>query len=103
MFVDGGCTSPRRTSAATRAAAPATWRAPAAGGEPRPTGRAETAAAAAAGVARAVPGRPRRSRSPGGTLLTVGPQGTIEKGTVLIHGGKITAVGPDVAVPPGAT
>lgn len=39
----------------------------------------------------------------GGTVLTVGPQGTIEKGTVLIKDGKITAVGKDVAVPPGAT
>jgi imidazolonepropionase-like amidohydrolase len=38
----------------------------------------------------------------GGTILTVGPQGTIEKGTVLIRDGKITAVGKDVAVPAGA-
>ena len=39
----------------------------------------------------------------GGTILTVGPQGTIEKGTVLIRDGKIAAVGRDVAVPAGAT
>jgi imidazolonepropionase-like amidohydrolase len=39
----------------------------------------------------------------GGTILTVGPQGTIERGTVLIQGGKITAVGRDVQVPAGAT
>lgn len=39
----------------------------------------------------------------GGTLLTVGPQGTIEKGTVLIKDGKITAVGKDLTVPAGAT
>jgi imidazolonepropionase-like amidohydrolase len=38
----------------------------------------------------------------GGTLITVGPAGTIEKGTLLIRGGKIVAVGRDVAVPPGA-
>jgi imidazolonepropionase-like amidohydrolase len=39
----------------------------------------------------------------GGTVLTVGPQGVIEKGTVLIQGGKVAAVGANVAVPPGAT
>ncbi|MBX7187549.1 MAG: amidohydrolase family protein [Vicinamibacteria bacterium] len=36
-------------------------------------------------------------------IMTVGPLGTIEKGTILIKAGKITAVGADVAVPPGAT
>jgi imidazolonepropionase-like amidohydrolase len=39
----------------------------------------------------------------GGTVLTAGPQGTIAKGTVLVRGGKIVAVGPDVKVPSGAT
>ncbi len=39
----------------------------------------------------------------GATLLTVGPQGTIEKGTIVVRDGKIVAVGKDVAVPPGAT
>ena len=39
----------------------------------------------------------------GGTVLTVAPQGTIEKGTVLIRDGKIAAVGRDVQVPAGAT
>ncbi|HEY7515353.1 MAG TPA: amidohydrolase [Vicinamibacteria bacterium] len=38
-----------------------------------------------------------------GTLLTVGPAGTIDNGTVLVRGGKIAAVGRDVTVPPGAT
>jgi imidazolonepropionase-like amidohydrolase len=38
----------------------------------------------------------------GGTILTVGPQGTIEKGTVLIRDGKIAAVGRDVTAPAGA-
>jgi imidazolonepropionase-like amidohydrolase len=38
-----------------------------------------------------------------GTILTAGPLGTIEKGTVLVRGGKIAAVGPDVRVPAGAT
>ncbi len=36
-------------------------------------------------------------------ILTVGPLGTIEKGTILIRGGKITAVGASVTVPAGAT
>ena len=39
----------------------------------------------------------------GGTILTVGPQGTIEKGTVLIRDGRIAAVGRDFLVPAGAT
>lgn len=36
-------------------------------------------------------------------IMTVGPLGYIEKGTILIKGGKISAVGADVAVPSGAT
>jgi len=36
-------------------------------------------------------------------IMTVGPLGNIEKGTILIKGGKITAVGADVVAPPGAT
>ena len=39
----------------------------------------------------------------GGTILTAGPQGTIEKGTVLIRDGKIAAVGSDFLVPREAT
>ncbi len=38
----------------------------------------------------------------GGTLLTASPQGTIEKGTLLIEHGKITALGADVKAPAGA-
>jgi imidazolonepropionase-like amidohydrolase len=37
----------------------------------------------------------------GGTILTAGPAGTIEKGTVLIRGGKIAAIGKDVQVAVG--
>jgi imidazolonepropionase-like amidohydrolase len=37
----------------------------------------------------------------GGTVLTVGPRGTIAKGTVLVQGGRIASVGPDMGVPPG--
>ncbi len=38
-----------------------------------------------------------------GTVLTVGPQGTIGDGTVIIKAGKIVAVGKSLAVPAGAT
>ena len=38
----------------------------------------------------------------GGTVLTVGPQGEIANGTVLIRDGKVVAVGRDVSVPQGA-
>ena len=38
-----------------------------------------------------------------GTLLTMSPQGTIEKGTLLIEEGHIRAVGSDAKVPAGAT
>jgi imidazolonepropionase-like amidohydrolase len=38
----------------------------------------------------------------GGTILTVGPPGTIEGGTLVLRGGKIVALGKAVAVPPGA-
>ncbi len=38
----------------------------------------------------------------GGTILSVGPSGVIEKGTLLIRDGKIVAVGKDVSVPGGA-
>jgi imidazolonepropionase-like amidohydrolase len=39
----------------------------------------------------------------GGTVLTLGPQGTLERGTLVISNGKITAVGRDVRVPAGAS
>jgi imidazolonepropionase-like amidohydrolase len=38
----------------------------------------------------------------GGRVVTVGPAGTIEGGTVLIEDGRIAAVGRDVAIPAGA-
>jgi imidazolonepropionase-like amidohydrolase len=38
----------------------------------------------------------------GGTVHTLGTAGTIENGTVLIEGGKVSAVGRDLAVPEGA-
>jgi imidazolonepropionase-like amidohydrolase len=39
----------------------------------------------------------------GATVLTVGPQGTLENATVLIENGRIAAVGRDVMVPAGVT
>jgi imidazolonepropionase-like amidohydrolase len=38
----------------------------------------------------------------GGTILTASPQGTIERGTIVIQGGKIVAVGASVQVPSGS-
>lgn len=38
----------------------------------------------------------------GGTVLTVSPQGTLERGTVLVRDGRILAVGRDLRVPDGA-
>ncbi len=37
----------------------------------------------------------------GATVLTVGPQGTIANGTVLVRGKRILAVGAGIPVPPG--
>jgi len=37
----------------------------------------------------------------GGTVITVGPQGTIPNGTVLVRGKRILAVGAGIPVPPG--
>jgi imidazolonepropionase-like amidohydrolase len=37
----------------------------------------------------------------GGTVITVGPQGTIPNGTVLVKGSKIAAVGAGIPIPPG--
>jgi imidazolonepropionase-like amidohydrolase len=37
----------------------------------------------------------------GATLLTAGPQGTIEKGTILVKDGKIAAIGANVELPSG--
>jgi imidazolonepropionase-like amidohydrolase len=38
----------------------------------------------------------------GGTVLTMGPRGTLTGATVLVQDGRIVAVGPDVIVPGGA-
>jgi imidazolonepropionase-like amidohydrolase len=60
------------------------------------------AAAAAPARGAAPPPSPDRGVAiMGGTILTGGPQGTIEKGTILIRAGKIAAVGKDVLVAAG--
>lgn len=38
----------------------------------------------------------------GGAVLTQGPAGDLARGTVVIDGGRIVAVGTDIEVPPGA-
>ncbi len=38
-----------------------------------------------------------------GTILTVGPQGTIEDGTVIVRGTRIAAIGKGLPAPSGAT
>jgi imidazolonepropionase-like amidohydrolase len=38
----------------------------------------------------------------GGTVITLGPRGTLAGATVLVRDGRIVAVGPEVAVPAGA-
>jgi imidazolonepropionase-like amidohydrolase len=74
-----------------------------------PRGRLAAVAAAvvaAAGLAASAPASPPAGSAPvaitGARVVTVsGP--VIERGTVLVEGGRIAAVGEDVAVPPGAT
>ena len=50
----------------------------------------------------ATPGMAATVAIVGGKVHTVGPQGTIDNGTVLIVDGRIAAVGADVDVPAGA-
>ncbi len=98
VFVDGRLFQPDEPS-------------PSPGASPRGEARAGGPAAASA----ATPPEPRRLATPpsqdfGGrplaithaTLLTAGPLGRIEDGTVLVRNGKIAALGRDVAVPAGA-
>jgi imidazolonepropionase-like amidohydrolase len=67
--------------------------------------RAVLLAALGAGPALAAPPPPAPADKGlaimGGTILTAGPAGTIEKGTLLIRNGKIAAVGKDVQVAVG--
>jgi imidazolonepropionase-like amidohydrolase len=49
----------------------------------------------------AVPARDASFAIMGATILTAGPQGTIEKGTILVKDGKIAAIGASVDLPSG--
>lgn len=60
------------------------------------------ALAAALAFACAVPAAAQTVAITGGRVITMGPAGEIERGTVLISGGRITAVGANVVVPPDA-
>lgn len=59
------------------------------------------ALAAAATIAVSQPVAAQTVAITGGYVITAGPEGDIENGTVLIRDGRITAVGRDVAVPAG--
>jgi imidazolonepropionase-like amidohydrolase len=50
----------------------------------------------------AVPAAAETVAITGGRVVTLGPAGTIDSGTVVIRDGKISAVGRDVAIPAGA-
>ncbi len=54
-------------------------------------------------IAFAVPAQAETVAIVGGTVHTVGPNGTIENATIVIDNGRITAVGENVRAPDGAT
>jgi imidazolonepropionase-like amidohydrolase len=60
------------------------------------------ALAVALAFACAMPAAAQTVAITGGRIVTMGPAGEIERGTVLIRNGRIVAVGADVPVPPGA-
>jgi imidazolonepropionase-like amidohydrolase len=57
---------------------------------------------ALAGALAALPARAETVAITGATVHTLGPQGTIQNGTVVIENGRIQAVGASVSVPAGA-
>jgi imidazolonepropionase-like amidohydrolase len=57
---------------------------------------------ALAGILAALPAAAETVAITGATVHTMGPQGTIQNGTVVIRDGRIQAVGANVAVPSGA-
>lgn len=59
------------------------------------------AAAARGSLPPAPPARDPSFAIMGATLMTAGPQGTIEKGTILVKDGKIAAIGANVELPSG--
>ncbi len=62
---------------------------------------ADTPAPARASLPPTPPARDASFAIMGATILTAGPQGTIEKGTILVKDGKIAAIGDKVELPSG--
>ena len=97
VFVDGELYQPEEKPAGPQGA----------GGPPRPeTPKGESVAevkpmAAPAPVAPSAPDTVTAITN--AKIMTVGAAGIIDQGTILIKGGKITAVGKDISVPAGAT
>jgi len=112
VFVDGKLYQPEEEARASGRGGPG------GPGGPRPVDDAKAAPAAAPTAAAspapvASPAAPAQAAAPaapasstiaitGGTLVTMGPQGTIEKGVLVLRDGKIAAVGAGVQVPAGA-
>lgn len=98
VFVDGELYQPEEKPAGPPAGA---------SGPPRPeTAKGETVAEVkpmAAPVAAAPVAPDAVTAITNAKIMTVGAAGIIEQGTILIKGGKITAVGKDISVPAGAT
>jgi imidazolonepropionase-like amidohydrolase len=67
----------------------------------KPEGDKPAAPAARGNLPPAPPARDASFAIMGATLLTAGPQGTIEKGTILVKDGKIAAIGASVDLPSG--
>jgi imidazolonepropionase-like amidohydrolase len=68
----------------------------------RTTPKRTTTLLALAGILAALPAAAETVAITGATVHTMGPQGTIQNGTVVIRDGRIQAVGANVAVPAGA-
>ena len=67
----------------------------------KPEGDKPAAAAARGSLPPSPPPRDASFAIMGATILTAGPQGTIEKGTILVKDGKITDIGDKVDLPSG--
>ncbi|MGE0453424.1 MAG: amidohydrolase family protein [Vicinamibacteria bacterium] len=111
VFVDGQLYQPEEEARSGGRGAPA------GPGAPRPVDDAKAAPAATPTAASAAPAASPTAADQaaalaapasgaiaitGGTIVTMGPQGTIEKGVLVLRDGKIAAVGAGVQVPAGA-
>lgn len=67
----------------------------------KPEAEKPAAAPARASLPPTPPARDASFAIMGATILTAGPQGTIEKGTILVKDGKIAAIGDKVELPSG--